>query len=274
MWRFPKRMVSIPPSATRPEGRHGTRTLSVVVAASLAGLTALAWGYLGYQSWAMDHMDLVDMAMPGAQKWGPWDLVLVFTMWAVMMIGMMAPSASPAILLFTRIQNGRHAQGQSVVASGLFLLGYLIAWTGFSLAATLIQWGMHATMLISPAMVGTSPLLGGAVLVAAGIYQWTPAKHACLIRCRSPIGFFLIEWRDGAVGALVMGFRHGLYCTGCCWLLMLVLFVVGVMNLLWIALLTAFVLLEKTLPQGSWVSRVTGLALIMWGSWMARGVLA
>jgi predicted metal-binding membrane protein len=145
---------------------------------------------------------------------------------------------------------------------------------GFSLAATLIQWGMHAALLVTPAMVGTSPLLGGAVLVAAGLYQWTPAKHACLTRCRSPIGFLLAEWRDGARGALIMGLRHGLYCTGCCWLLMLILFVVGVMNLLWIALLAALALLEKTLPQGRWISRIAGLALIVWGSWMAGAVLA
>ncbi|MHB1215646.1 MAG: DUF2182 domain-containing protein [Thiobacillus sp.] len=249
------------------------RTESVVVAASLAGMTVLAWGYLGYQSWAMDHMDLVEMAMPGAQAWGPWDLILVFTMWAVMMVGMMVPSATPVILLFTCLQEGRHAQGKPVVASGLFLLGYLLAWTGFSVAATLTQWGMHAVMLISPAMVGTSPLLGGAVLIAAGLYQWTPAKHACLDHCRSPLGFLLNEWRDGAWGALAMGVRHGLYCTGCCWLLMLVLFVVGVMNLLWIALLAAFVLLEKTLPWGRLISHTTGLALIAWGIWIARGVL-
>ena len=157
---------------------------------------------------------------------------------------------------------------------GLFLFGYLLVWTGFSMAATLIQWGMHSAMLISPAMVGTSRLLGGAVLVAAGAYQLTPAKHACLSHCRSPLGFLLNEWRDGAWGALAMGLRHGLYCTGCCWLLMAVLFVVGVMNLLWIALLAAFVLLEKAVPQGRWISHGTGLALIACGAWMARGVMA
>ena len=262
------------PSATRLEGRHGPRAVGAVVAAALAGITALAWGYLGYQSWAMDHMDVVDMAMLGTQRWGPWDLLLVFTMWSVMMIGMMTPSAGPVVLLFSRIQNGRHAQGRPVVASGLFLLGYLGAWTGFSLAVTLVQWGMHAATLSSPAMADIRPLLGGAVLIAAGAYQWTPAKHACLAHCRSPMGFLLGEWRDGAMGAFVMGLRHGLYCTGCCWLLMLVLFVVGVMNLLWIALLAALVLLEKTLQQGPGLSRIAGLALIAWGGWIARGALA
>jgi predicted metal-binding membrane protein len=267
-------MGFIPPSVTSPDGRHGARAASVVATASIVGVTALAWGYLAYQSWAMSHMDVVDMAMPGAREWGVLDLVLVFTMWVVMMIGMMAPSASPVLLLFTRIQHERHSRGSTGVASGLFLLGYLLAWTGFSVAATLIQWGLHSAMLISPAMIGTSPLLGGVVLIAAGIYQWTPAKHACLNHCRSPLGYLLNEWRDGARGALVMGWRHGLYCTGCCWLLMLVLFVVGVMNLLWIALLAAFVLLEKNLPRGRWVSHATGLALIAWGSWMALGVRA
>ncbi|WP_157265459.1 DUF2182 domain-containing protein [Thiobacillus thioparus] len=265
-------MGFILPSATKPDGRYGTRAASFVAVASVVGITALAWGYLAYQAWAMDHMDVVDMAMPNAREWGPFDLALVFTMWVVMMIGMMAPSASPVLLLFARIRHERRFQVSSGMMSGLFLFGYLLAWTAFSVAATLIQWGLHSVMLISPAMVGTSPLLGGAVLVAAGIYQWTPAKHACLNHCRSPLGFLLNEWRDGARGALVMGWRHGLYCTGCCGLLMLVLFVVGVMNLLWIALLAAFVLLEKNLPQGRRLSHATGLALVAWGSWMALGI--
>lgn len=261
-------MASIPPSVTKPEGKFWKPGGRAVAIGSIVSVTLLAWAYLAYQAWAMDHMDIVDMAMPGIHTWGPWDVALVFTMWAIMMAGMMVPSVSPVLLLFVRVQHQRRAQGQPFIASWLFLSGYLLVWTGFSLAATLVQWGMHAAVLISPAMVGTSPLLGGAVLIAAGIYQWTPAKHACLARCRSPLSFLLNEWRDGTGGALAMGARHGLYCTGCCWLLMLVLFVVGVMNLLWIALLTVFVLLEKTLPQGIAISRVSGGALIAWGGWM------
>jgi predicted metal-binding membrane protein len=261
-------MASILPSATKPEGKFGKPASRAVAIGSIVSVTLLAWVYLAYQAWAMDHMDIVDMAMPGIHAWGPWDVALVFTMWAIMMAGMMVPSVSPVLLLFVRVQHQRRAQGQPFIASWLFLSGYLLVWTGFSLAATLVQWGMHAAVLISPAMVGTSPLLGGAVLIAAGIYQWTPAKHACLARCRSPLSFLLNEWRDGTGGALAMGARHGLYCTGCCWLLMLVLFVVGVMNLLWIALLTVFVLLEKTLPRGILISRVSGGALIAWGGWM------
>jgi predicted metal-binding membrane protein len=244
-----------------------------VLAASLGIITLMAWLYLVYQAWAMDHMDMVDMAMPGMQDWEMRDLTLIFTMWAVMMVGMMTPSASPMVLLFARIQKERQRQVRPMVASGLFLLGYLLVWVGFSLAATLVQWALHDAMLISPMMVGTNPLLGGALLVAAGVYQWIPAKQACLMRCRSPIGFLLNEWRDGGRGALVMGFRHGLFCTGCCWMLMLILFVVGVMNLLWITLLTAYVLLEKTLPQSRWMTHVTGVALIAWGIWMTSTAL-
>lgn len=261
-------MASTLPSATRRDAQPGTLSSRAVVIASIVGIALLAWAYLAYHAWAMDHMDLVVMAMPGIHAWGAWDLALVFMMWAVMMTGMMVPSVSPVVLLFGRIQQQRRVQGQIFVTSWLFLLGYLIVWTGFSLAATLVQWGLHATMLISPAMVGTSPLLGSAVLIAAGIYQWSPAKHACLARCRSPLAFLLNEWRDGSRGALAMGARHGFYCTGCCGLLMLVLFVVGVMNLLWIALLTVFVLLEKTLPRELWISRASGAALIAWGGWM------
>jgi predicted metal-binding membrane protein len=260
-------MASTRPSATTPEKWNRALVENGALAAGLGTITLLAWAYLLYQAWAMDHMDVVDMAMPSMQDWGIRDLTLVFTMWAIMMVGMMAPSASPMVLLFARIQKQRNV-GKPVLASGLFLLGYLLVWTGFSLVVTLVQWALHSALLISPMMVATNALLGGAVLIAAGIYQWTPAKQACLAHCRSPISFLLNEWRDGNRGALLMGLRHGLFCTGCCWLLMLVLFVVGVMNLLWITLLTAYVLLEKFLPKAPWVSHVTGLALVVWGVWM------
>jgi predicted metal-binding membrane protein len=260
-------MASTRPSATTPEKWNRALVENGALAAGLGTITLLAWAYLLYQAWAMDHMDVVDMAMPSMQDWGIRDLTLVFTMWAIMMVGMMAPSASPMVLLFARIQKQRNV-GKPMLASGLFLLGYLLVWTGFSLVVTLVQWALHSALLISPMMVATNALLGGAVLIAAGIYQWTPAKQACLAHCRSPISFLLNEWRDGNRGALLMGLRHGLFCTGCCWLLMLVLFVVGVMNLLWITLLTAYVLLEKFLPKAPWVSHVTGLALVVWGVWM------
>src|SRR5439155_9290418 len=133
---------------------------------------------------------------------------------------------------------------------------------------TLIQWRLHATALLSPRMVSTSPIFGGAMLIAAGIFQFTPLKHACLAHCRTPLQFLVTSWREGYSGALKMGVQHGISCTGCCWLLMALLFVLGVMNLLWVATITLFVLIEKLIPQSRWFSRAGGAICIVWGSWM------
>jgi predicted metal-binding membrane protein len=235
----------------------------VIVGASTIAL--LGWAYLVYQGWAMQHMDLVVMAMPSIGVWGLMDLLLVFAIWAVMMV----PSATPMLLAFATISRSRSAQGRAFVPLWVFLAGYLVLWTAFSLAATLAQWGLHSLALISPMMVGTSPLLGSLLLIAAGVYQWTPLKEACLRHCRSPVQFLLTCWQDGSAGAFLMGLRHGAYCLGCCWLLMAVLFAVGVMNLAWIAALSVFVLLEKIIPRGFWVAKVAGLFLMGWGGWMA-----
>jgi predicted metal-binding membrane protein len=239
----------------------------VIVGASTIAL--LGWAYLVYQGWAMQHMDLVVMAMPSIGVWGLMDLLLIFAMWAVMMVAMMVPSATPMLLVFATISRSRSAQGRAFVPLWVFLAGYLVLWTAFSLAATLAQWGLHSLALISPMMVGTSPLLGSLLLIAAGVYQWTPLKEACLRHCRSPVQFLLTCWQDGSAGAFLMGLRHGAYCLGCCWLLMAVLFAVGVMNLAWIAALSVFVLLEKIIPRGFWVAKVAGLFLMGWGGWMA-----
>ena len=241
----------------------------VVVVVGAAVIALLGWAYLFYQGWAMRHMDLVAMAMPSTGAWGPMDLLLVFAMWAVMMVAMMVPSATPMLLAFAAITRSRRAQGRGFVPLWVFLAGYLVLWTAFSLAATLAQWGLHSLALISPMMVGTSPLLGSLLLIAAGVYQWTPLKQACLRHCRSPLQFLLICWQDGTAGAFLMGLRHGAYCLGCCWLLMAVLFAVGVMNLAWIAALSVFVLVEKIIPRGFWVAKAAGLVLMGWGGWMA-----
>jgi predicted metal-binding membrane protein len=225
--------------------------------------------YLLYQSWAMQHMDLVAMAMPSTDAWGPTDLFLVFAMWAVMMVAMMVPSATPMLLVFATITRNRCAQGRAFVPVWVFLAGYLALWTAFSLAATLAQWGLHSLALISPMMVGTNPLLGSVLLMAAGVYQWTPLKEACLRHCQMPLQFLLIRWRDGLAGAFLMGLRHGAYCLGCCWLLMVVLFAVGVMNLAWIAALSVLVLVEKLFPRKCGVAKMAGLVLMGWGSWVA-----
>jgi predicted metal-binding membrane protein len=245
-----------------------------IVAFGLAGVTALAWTYLIYMDWGMRHMDIgiAMLIMPAMKHWTAWDLVLVFLMWAVMMVGMMVPTASPVILLFTEINKRRGEQKGTFVSTGQFLLGYLTAWMGFSVLATLIQWGLLTTALLSPMMESTSKALGGALLLGAGLFQFSPLKYACLANCRSPMGFFATEWRDGAWGALRMGLKHGGYCLGCCWALMGLLFAFGVMNLLWVASISGFVLLEKIAAGNQLVSRLGGLLFIGWATWIVFGL--
>jgi predicted metal-binding membrane protein len=148
----------------------------------------------------------------------------------------------------------------------VFALGYGVAWSGFSLAATTVQWGLERAALLTPTMASASPRLGGALLIAAALYQWSPLKHACLVRCRAPLFFLSHHWRPGRTGALLMGLHHGLYCVGCCWVLMALLFVFGVMNLLWIAALALLVLLEKVAPWGEWLSRASAVLLAAAGA--------
>jgi len=138
-----------------------------------------------------------------------------------------------------------------------------------SALAALAQWLLHATALLSPKMVSTSPLFGGLLLFAAGVFQWTPLKNACLTHCRTPLSFLMTDWREGKWGAFFMGLKHGAYCTGCCWFLMALLFVAGVMNVWWIAIITLFVLLEKVVPEGLFVGKLAGVLLVGWGVWMA-----
>ena len=225
----------------------------------LVGVTVLAWLYLAWVAHAVAGM--AQMVMPMIEPWSAADWLAMFLMWAVMMVGMMLPSAAPMILLYDRVRERQEARGASLAATGVFALGYLVAWTLFSLGATTAQWALEQAALLSPTMVSASPWLGGGLLIAAALYQWTPLKHACLVHCRSPITFLAHHWRPGSSRALRMGLHHGLYCVGCCWVLMALLFVGGVMNLLWIALLALFVLLEKVLPQGELFSRLSALLL-------------
>jgi predicted metal-binding membrane protein len=235
----------------------------VVVVVGLLGLAALAWVYV--VRLAMPRGP-ADMSMPMAPAtWSVEELGWLATMWAVMMVAMMIPSAAPAILLYADVSRRRRVQAVPAVSAGWFTLGYLLAWTAFAIVAATAQWILHAAALLSPAMTSASPLLGGALLIAAGVYQWLPLKSRCLTHCRSPIGFFAAEWREGLGGALAMGLRHGVHCVGCCWLLMALLFVAGVMNLLWIAVIAGFVLVEKLVPGGRVVGRMAGAALMGWG---------
>jgi predicted metal-binding membrane protein len=237
-----------------------------VVLAGLAGLSALAWAYLLVLAWRMPHQDMaMAMAMPHMHAWGATEVFLTWIMWAVMMVAMMTPSAAPMILTFAALNRRRRARQGPLVSTTVFVLGYLLVWGGFSGVATLAQWGLRTAALLSPIIVITSPIVGGLLLMAAGIFQWTPLKSTCLTQCRSPLGFLMTEWREGAWGALVMGLRHGIYCVGCCWVLMALLFVAGVMNLLWVAAIAALVLVEKVLPRGALVGRVAGGVFMLAG---------
>lgn len=238
------------------------------ILAGLIAITLLAWAYLVAQTLEPDDWAGSMARIAELRAWTTLDALLMFVMWAVMMVGMMLPSAAPVVLLHARVWRSRAKPSAGRPPGGALVTGYLAAWTGFSLLATLAQWWLETAALLSPMMESTSPLLGGIVLVLAGIYQWTPLKRACLSHCRSPIDFLSSHWRDGRRGAFMLGLRYGIYCLGCCWLLMLLLFVIGVMNLALVAALTLFVLLEKTLPRGEWLSRGAGIALVLWGAWL------
>ncbi len=241
-----------------------------VVFAGMAAVLAVSWGYLLWMSWQMELMHVGggrEMWMPPAAAARPWtwhDLTALFSMWSVMMVAMMLPTVLPATAIFAALGKRRNPGGFRR-ATGLFVLGYLLVWISFSALASLMQWPLHVGGVLNRMMDGGGMLFGGLVLMVAGVYQWTPLKTACLDYCRSPLGFLLSCWKDGAAGAVGMGVRNGLFCLGCCWALMLVMFAVGVMNVLWMALLAVFVLLEKVVPPGDVVRIGAGLALTAWG---------
>ena len=235
----------------------------VAVWTGLVGVTALAWIYLIWMAWAMD-MPMND-SMVGVRPWSGMDFVMMFLMWAIMMVGMMVPSAIPMTLIYAAIARRSQERSQYIAPTAMFVNGYLLMWTAFSVAATLLQWALDQAALLSPMMVTTSPAVGAGILIAAGLYQFMPSKNACLKHCRAPASFISEHWRASSAGAFRMGAHHGLYCLGCCWALMLLLFFGGVMNLLWIAAITLFVLLEKVLPAGARGGRWTGGAMVAGG---------
>lgn len=216
-------------------------------------------------------MQMAHAAMMQPAVWTPSYAVLMFFMWWVMMVAMMLPSAAPMILLFARIQRGQKDKGAPFVPTSIFTMGYLVTWGVFSMLAAGAQWGLERVGLLSAMMTLTSGLFAGMVLLVAGVYQLTPLKHACLRHCRSPLQFVMQYWRNGSVGALRMGIDQGAFCLACCWFLMALLFVGGVMNLYWIVGLAIFVLLEKTIPAGHWFGSITGIGLMVWGGWLLAG---
>jgi predicted metal-binding membrane protein len=236
----------------------------ILVVAGMLAVVVLSWAYLLAGAGTMQEMD--GMLMPMSS--GPWTLdhvLIMLLMWAVMMAAMMLPGAAPMILLYATIARGRGASSMPATSSGIFAAGYVTIWSAFSLGAVALQYVLERLALLSPMMETTSKTLAGGILIAAGIYQWSPLKKTCLQGCRSPLDFVLTHWRPGARGAFVMGLQHGMYCVGCCWMLMLLLFVGGIMNLGWIAGLAILVLVEKLAPAGHWIGRGAGILLAGWG---------
>ena len=204
------------------------------------------------------------MDSPAAQltmpmsDWSGANWLAVFVMWAVMMAAMMLPSIAPMVVCFANLNRKRGEGGRTL----FFVAAYLALWTAFSAAATATQWTLQSAGWVSPMIVSTSPALSGTLLIIAGVFQFTPLKTACLRTCRSPLGFLMSDWRDGLWGAWRMGLRHGLNCLGCCWALMALLFVGGVMNILWIAALAVLVAIEKVAPKGEAIAKALGAVMI------------
>lgn len=248
-------MVGLAPGATPTHERR-------LAIASLALVIVLAWLYLWQSAGAMDDMGAM-AHMGGAAAFG-----LTFAMWAVMMTGMMLPSAAPAILLYAALVRRNAERGTVLPAMWIFTSGYVAAWAGFGAAAALAQAALEHAMLMTSTMSLASKGLSAGVLLAAGLYQWLPVKDICLQKCRNPLELFTVRWRPGARGAFRMGLEHGLYCVGCCWMLMLILFAAGVMNLLWVALIAGFVFVEKLLPAARFTTAIAGLVLVGAGAFV------
>ena len=256
-----------------------------IVIVGLAAITLLSWTYViagagtGMSVWDMTSASLFPhriaaMAIDGMSirpgAWAPGYWIIMLFMWWIMMIAMMTPSAAPMILLYARAT--RHAQAggrlqQGAVPTAAFAGGYLVAWLGFSLAATFLLWALERAEFVSAVtMSSANEWLSAAILISTGLYQFSPLKHVCLQRCRNPADFLSRHWRPGASGALRMGLEHGVLCIGCCWVLMALLFVGGIMNVLWIAILVLFVILEKVAPHGPRLGWIGGVVLLAWGA--------
>ncbi len=235
---------------------------------------SLAWLYLAREAAAMNAMAAearrhaaMGMAGMNMHAWGVSDWLTLVAMWTVMMVAMMLPSAAPVTLLVLGAYRLRRDE-QARAAAVMFVGGYLLVWTAFSVIAATGQLTLHRAAVLSEDMRLRSPAISGVLLLLAGAYQWLPFQNKCLVRCQAPLAFLTRHWRTGVRGGLVMGLRHGTYCLGCCWLLMLLLFVLGVMNLVWIAALAVFVLIEKLATGGTIIARAGGVAAAGWGIYL------
>lgn len=236
--------------------RHKWKLTLWILALSLIGWALLAWMALD-----MGH-PIAQLMMPFSSIWTMGNLLAILCMWAIMMAAMMLPSALPTVMTFARLcERGReHPRFLAFVGA------YLLVWIGFSVAATAMQWLLQFQNWVNPMIVSTSVGLSGTLLLIAGVYQFSPLKRLCLANCRTPMGFLLGEWRAGIRGAVVMGLRHGWFCLGCCWALMALLFVGGVMNIAWIGALSIAVAIEKMAPYGDKVATMLGIGLIVAGA--------
>jgi len=247
----------------------------IVVVTLLLLVALLAWAFTVHQAYLMDEMEAamwrdMNMSMNGMEpSWTVVDAVLLFVMWSAMMAAMMVPGASPMVTAFATINRRRRERAAPHVPTAVFLAGYLVAWAGFSILATALQWLLQLAGLLTTMMQSASYAWSAVLFAAAGLYQFSPLKERCLAYCRSPDGFILTEWRDGALGAAIMGLRHGLFCMGCCAALMVLLFAVAVMDLRWVAALTVLVTAEKLLPGAAFWRRAIGALLFAIGAGFA-----
>ena len=253
----------------------------IVIILAFTLLTALAWSYLLWLAadMGMGGMDMTGFRMipsgmglmiPAQMPWRAMEFAFVFAMWTVMMVGMMTPSAMPMILMYARVGRETEPQAAPLSATVWFAAGYFLVWTAFALLATFVQWAFERTAVLDSAMASTSNVVGGLLFVAAGAYQWTQLKDVCLTQCQTPFAFLMHHggFRRDALGSLILGLRHGAYCVGCCWALMALLLVGGVMNVLWIVLLALVILLEKVTSFGSPIARRVGIVLVVGGAWL------
>jgi predicted metal-binding membrane protein len=251
-----------------------------IVVGALIVLTVLAWGYL---IWLAQNMPMTGTSIPETpgmnmsaaltpmlRAWSASDFTFIFLMWAIMMVGMMTPSATPMILIYARVARQAAQESRPIAATAWFVSGYLLSWSAFSFAAAIAQAALARVAWRTPMMVAASGKVGAIVLIVAGIYQFTPLKYNCLSQCQSPFAFIQANggFRRGMVASIQLGMRHGAYCVGCCWALMALLFVGGVMNILWVAAIAIFVLIEKVTPAGEAIARVAGAGLALAGIWL------
>jgi len=243
----------------------------LLIVSTLAAIVFLSWWYLVQLTNQMNTMPAMNGMQgmgginAGLHPWTPTDLLMMFIMWVVMMIAMMVPSAMRMVMIYSHVVAKEKTQDSLITPTLAFALGYVVVWSLFSLVATFLQWGLESAALLSPMMVTTSSSLGAGLLIAAGIYQLTPLKDTCLKYCQSPAMFIVAHYKKGVIGAFKNGLTHGVYCLGCCWLIMGLLFVGGVMNLIWILAISLFVLAEKLLPAKIVTSRITSSTMILAG---------